>query len=286
MAKWIASEVDVSLPAMGIKNNACHAFFLVALLLGAFTLTGQTAVSGEGNWLDENQVRQAMHEEAFRLLAQKIDADQNGSAGGFDYHIEQAYEKIKKRLPSDPLSAAELEAWLRQFLQNPKATDHDREFQILIEQFIIGMSLEIINTLQYECEQAEDLIAQVDKMAGEIKKTPHPYRETLDRALHESSLSKKMHGIVKNIDRRWRIPPAGAESFSAFSIWKTDMTGRSTDKDLRLVFDLGDRYQARYPFLEGFLGQYRRLAETFRQTVLDLNAMLDSSSDSDPGARD
>ena len=49
-----------------------------------------------------------MREEAFRLLVQKIAAVQNGSAGGFDYHIEQAYEKIKKRLPPDPLPAAEL----------------------------------------------------------------------------------------------------------------------------------------------------------------------------------
>ena len=271
----------MSLPAMSMKNNACRDLFFVAALFIAFTLNGQTAISGEIPCLDENQVHQAMREEAFRLLAQKIAAVQNGSAGGFDYHIEQAYEKIKKRLPPDPLSAAELAACLRQFFQNPSATDNDREFQTLIEHFVLGMSLEIINTLQYECDQAVDLIAQVAKLEGEIKRIPHPDRETLDMALRQSGLSKKMYRIIKTIDPRWRIPPADSDTFSAFNIWKKNMTGRSVDRDQQLVFDLGDRYQSQYPFLGEFMKNYRRLAETFRQAVRDLNAMLDNSSDSD-----
>jgi hypothetical protein len=267
-----------------MKNSFCRCLLVVAALLLPFAVNGQTVAGGESPFLDENLVHQAMRAEAFRLLAQKIDAVQNGEPGGFDYHIEQAYEKIKNRLPADQLSAAELEGWLRQFLQNPKATDNDRKFQTLIENFILGMSLEIINTLNYECEQAEDLIAQVAKLEGEMKKTPHPDRETLDRALRQSSLSKKMVGIVKNIDRRWRIPSAGSDNFSAFNIWKKNMTGRSADRDQRLVFDLGDRYQSQYPFLDEFMGYYRRLAETFHQAVLNLTALLDDSSDSDPEA--
>ena len=271
----------MSLPVMSMKNNACRDLFFVAAIFIAFTLNGQTAISGEIPCLDENQVHQAMREEAFRLLAQKIAAVQNGSAGGFDYHIEQAYEKIKKRLPPDPLSAAELATWLRQFFQNPSAADNDREFQTLIEHFVLGMSLEIINTLQYECDQAVDLIAQVAKLEGEIKRMPHPDRETLDMALRQSGLSKKIYRIIKTMDPRWRIPPADSDTFSAFNIWKKNMTGRSVDRDQRLVFELGDRYQSQYPFLGEFMKNYRRLAETFRQAVRDLNAMLDNSSDSD-----
>jgi hypothetical protein len=264
------------------RRIVCAVFFI------ALALNGQMAPSVETPCLDENQVRQAMHEEALRLLTLKIEAEQNGSASGFDYHIEQAYEKIKKRLPPGPLSTAELATCLQQFLQNPSAADNDREFQSLIENFVLGMSLEIINTLQYECDQAVDLIAQVAKLEREIKSTPHPDRETLDRALRQSSLSKKMYGIVKNIDRRWRIPPAGSENFSAFNIWRKNMSGQSLDSDQRLVFDLGDRYQPQYPFLDKFMENYRRLAETFLQTVRNLNAMLDSSSDSDlnPAAQD
>jgi hypothetical protein len=272
-------KLDISI--RGMKNKICGKLIFISVLLLALALNGQTAVGVETPCLDETQVRQAMGKEAFRLLAQKIDAVQNGSTGGFDYHIDQAYEKIKKRLPSGPLSAAELEAWLRQFLQNPKATANELEFQTLIENFVLGMSLEIINTLQFECDQAVDLIAQVDKLEREIKKTPRPDREALDQALRQSSLGKKTYRIIKNIDRRWIIPPAGSDSFSAFSIWKKNMTGRSADRDQRLVFNLGDRYQAQYPFLVGFMENYRCLAEVFRQAVQKLNAMLGNSQDSD-----
>jgi len=271
---------------MSMKKNACRDLFFVVVLFAAPALSGQTTTSGTTSCLDENLVRRAMREEAFRLLAQKIDSEQDGSAGGFDYHIEQAYEKIKKRLPSDPLSAAELEAWLRQFLQNPKATENDREFQTLIDNFTLGMSLEIINTLQYECEQAEDLIAQVVKVEDEIKKTPHPDRETLDRALQRSDLGKKPAGIIKNNGRRWKVPAPGADDFSAFSTWKKNMTGRGADGDQRLIFDLGDRYRSRYPFLDEFMGHYRRLAETFRRAILQLNELLSAGGEPDAGDPD
>jgi hypothetical protein len=271
---------------MGIKKNVCRGMFFAVMLLSALVQYGQTAAGGTTPCLDENLVRQAMHEEAFRLLAQKIDSVQNGAAGGVDYHIEQAYEKIKKRLPSGPLSAAELEAWLRQFLQNPKATDNDREFQTLIDNFTLGMSLEIVNTLQYECEQAEDLIAQVAKVEGEIKKTPHPDTDTLDQALRRSDLGKKLVGIIKNNGRRWQVPPAGADDFSAFSTWKKNMTGRGADSDQRLVFDLGDRYRPRYPFLDEFMGNYRRLAETFLRAIRNLNESLADDGEPDAGDPD
>jgi len=277
-------KLDISV--RGMKNKICGKLIFISVLLVVFILNGQTVINGEIPCLDENLVHQAMREEAFRLLAQKIAAVQNGSASGFDYHIEQAYEKIKKRLPPDPLSAAELAACLRQFFQNPSATDNDCEFQTLIEHFVLGMSLEIINTLQYECDQAVDLIAQVAKLQGEIKRTPHPDRETLDLALRQSSLSKKMYGIVKNIDRRWEIPSADSDNFSAFNIWKKNMTGRNLDGDQRLVFDLGDRYQPQYPFLGEFMKNYRHLAETFHQAVRNLNAMLNNNSDSDLKAFD
>jgi hypothetical protein len=286
MAENIVMVDKLDISVRGMKNKICGKLIFITVLLLAFNLASQAAPSGETSCLDENQVHQAMRKEAFRLLAQKIEAVQNGSASGFDYHIEQAYAKIKKRLPPDRLPAAELASCLRQFFQNPSATDNDREFQNLIEHFVLGMSLEIINTLQNECDQAEDLIVQVAKLEGEIKKTPHPDRETLDRALRQSNLSKKMYRIIKTIDRHWRIPPVGSDNFSAFNIWKKNMTGQTLDKDQRLVFNLGDRYRLQYPFLDEFMENYHRLAETFRQTVCNVNAMLDGSSDSDLKALD
>jgi hypothetical protein len=261
------------------KNDRCRAGFLLAAALISFSLFGRAAADGENAWLDENQVRQAMRQEAFRLLAEKIDAVRNGAAEGFDYHIEQAYEKIKNRLPSDLLSASELEAWLQQYLQNQKAADSEAEFQSLIENFIRGMSLEIITTLQFECEQAEDLIAQVDKLDREIRKAPHPDRDALEQAMRQSGLSKKISAVIKNSDHGWRIPPADADSFNVFSILKKNMSGQSADRDQRLIFDLGERYRAQYPFLSGFMEYYRRLAETFRRAVLDLDATIEDGGE-------
>jgi hypothetical protein len=279
--KLILCEVALSQPAMVMKNSARRELFFVAVLFITIALAGQAAANVETPCINENLIQQAMREEALRLLAQKVTAARNGAVTGFDYHIEQAYEKIKKNLPPEPLFDTELISWLRQFYQNPSVTDNDREFHTLIEQFVLGMSLEITNTLQYECDQAVDLIARIAKLAGEIKRTPHPNRETLDQALRQSHLHKKMYGIVKNIDRGWRIPPAGSDNFSAFNIWRKNITGQSLDNDQRLIFDLAGRYHPQYPFLEEFMGNYRRLAETFRQTVRDLNSILDSSNASD-----
>lgn len=270
----IASEVHVSIPALALKNLSCRCLWFAVALLSVCNIHGQVNGGAENAWLDENLVHQAMRQEAFRLLVRKIDAVRNGAAEGFDYHIEQAYEKIKNRLPSDQLSASELESWLRQFLPDQEAGAGEKEFQALIENFIRGMSLEISTTLQYECEQAEDLIAQVAKLEKEIKKVSHPDRNTLDLALRQAGASKKMAGIIKDIDHDWRTPPAGADNFSAFSVLKKNMSGQSADKDQRLVFDLGARYRSSYPFLDGFMANYRRLAGVFRRAVQDLNAGL------------
>jgi hypothetical protein len=280
-----ASEVDVSLLPLAMKNRCCCFLFFAAALLAALNQPAQVNSGAENTWLDENQVYQAMRQEAFRLLARKIDAVRNGAAEGFDYHIEQAYEKIKNRLPSDQLSASELESWLRQFLPDPAASAGEKEFQTLIENFIRGMSLEISTTLQYECEQAEDLIALVAKLEKEIKKVSRPGRDTLDLALRQAGASKKMAGIIKNIDRNWRIPPAGTDDFSVFSVLKKNMTGQSADKDQRLVFDLGARYQFSCPFLDGFMENYRRLAGAFRWAVQELNASLGNGGNHGGGER-
>jgi len=277
-----AIDTELSLPAAGVKRHRCRRLFFAAALIAAIDLHGQAVAGSENSWLDENQVRQAMRQEAFRLLAEKIDSVETGAAAGFDYHIEQAYAKIKNRLPSGRLSAGELEAWLRQFPRDRKASGDEGDFQTLIENFINGMSLEVINTLQFECDQAEDLIAQVARLARELKKTAHPDREALDRALRQSGLSRKVSAIVKDIDRHWRTAAADADDFIAFSALKKNMTGHSADEDQRLVFKLGDRYRSRFPFLDGFMGNYRRLAGAFRRTVIDLNAMLDGSANPDP----
>ena len=268
----IASKADLSLKPSAVKTGPWRRLFLAAVLLIALGPHGRAAAGGENAWLDEYQVHQAMRREAFRLLAQKIDAARNETTGGFDYHIEQAYDKIKNRLPAEPLSASELESWLQQYLQSQKAADRAEEFQSLIENFITGMSLEIINTLQFECEQVEDLIAQVGQLEREIKKAPHPDRGTLELALQQAGLSKKISAIIKNIDHGWRTPPADSDNFNAFSIMKKNMTGRGADRDQRLVFEMGERYQTQYPFLSGFMEYYRRLADAFRRAVLDLNA--------------
>jgi hypothetical protein len=275
----IANDMNFSRPPAPVKPHPGRCLFFAAALLLTFSQHGRAAGGGQNAWLDENQVRQVMRQEAFRLLAEKIDAARNGEGKGFDYHIEQAYEKIKNRLPSDPLSASELEAWLQQFLPDRKAADGTSEFWTLIGNFSNGMSLEIINTLQFECEQAEDLIAQVGKLAGELKRSAHPDRDALDLALRQLGLGKKTAGVIKDAGRSWQVPAAGVDSFSAFNTWKKNMTGRNADKDQRLVFDLGDRYQFQNPFLGGFMENYRRLAEAFRRAVQELNAGLDNGGE-------
>ena len=260
-----------------VKNDACRVlFFLVALAL-AIGLGGQNGSGVDASMLDEEQVRRAMRLEAFRLLALKSAGLPDGTAAGFDFHIEQVHDRISNRLPSGPLSASELEVWLRPLLNDPQAAGKDREIQDLFRNFVLGMSLEIITTLQFECEQAEDLIAQVGKLAAELAGTPRPGREALERAVQRLELNRRLPAMVKGVERRWRVPEPGPDTFRIFSGWKKNMTGRGVDRDLRLVFDLGDRYRDRFPFLDGFMENYRRLAEAFRLAVRDLDALLDAA---------
>lgn len=279
--KMIRRERNCLRPALAAKKLCCRGLIFAAFLFIVFVCNGRTT-SAEDRWLDETQVRQAMRQEAFRLLARKISAVRSSAAEGFDYHIEQAYEKIKNRLPADTLSASELEAWLQQFLQFQKATGNETELQTLIENFIRGMSLEIINTLQFECEQVEDLIVQVAKLTREIEKASPLDPDSLDRTLRQYGFSRKMSAVIRNIDHNWQIPAADADNFSVFSILKKNMTGQRADKDQRLVFDLGERYQSRYPFLSRFLENYRRLAKAFRTAAQDINAII-AANPAEPG---
>ncbi|HSQ35725.1 MAG TPA: hypothetical protein VLQ89_07025 [Candidatus Binatia bacterium] len=272
-----ASEVDPSMSQPAVKNDACRVlFFLVALAL-AIGLGGQNGSGVDASMLDEEQVRRAMRLEAFRLLALKSAGLPDGTTAGFDFHIDQVHDRISNRLPSGPLSASELEVWLRPLLNDPQAAGKDREIQDLFRNFVLGMSLEIITTLQFECEQAEDLIAQVGKLAAELAGTPRPGREALERAVQRLELNRRLPAMVKGVERRWRVPEPGPDTFRIFSGWKKNMTGRGVDRDLRLVFDLGDRYRDRFPFLDGFMENYRRLAEAFRLAVRDLDALLDAA---------
>jgi len=259
-----------------MKSILGRAGFVLAVAAAFLALVAPAQMPGEGPCLDEALVRQAMHEEAFRLLAQKIDFVRDATAGGFDYHIDQAYEKIKGRLPSDALSQTELEAWLGQFLQRPPAGKNESEFQVLIGDFIKGMSLEIINTLQFECEQAEDLVERLTRLGGWMKKAARCDRGTLERSLRLEGLGRKTGEIIINIHRDWRAPSEQGDDFVVFSTLKKNMTGQKADPDQRLIFDLGDRYRQRHPFLDGFMKNYRLLAERFRRTALEVNALLAS----------
>jgi hypothetical protein len=250
----------------------CRRAGTTGVLLAALLVS---ALPAETPCVEEGLVRRAMHDEAFRLLALKIESVASGVPGGFDYHIDQAYEKIKERLPADPLSPTELEAWLGQYLQRPAAGQAENDLQLLIGNFIQGMSLEIINTLQFECEQAEDLLVRTERLRAWLLQAARRDRAALEKALRSEGLSRKTGDIIVDIERGWREPSALADDFAVYSALKKNMTGQRADRDQRLVFDLGDRYRHRHPFLGGFMAHYRLLADRFRGTALTVKELLE-----------
>ena len=64
------------------------------------------------------------------------------------------------------------------------------------------------------------------------------------------------------------------------------MTGQKADKDQRLIFDLGDRYRQRYPFLDGFMKNYRLQAERFCRTALAIKDMMTDAGVQNGATRD
>jgi hypothetical protein len=216
---------------------------------------------------DEAKIRAAMAEEALRRIA----AIAAGSpAGESDFLSAQAYEKVRRRLAGldDEAVAGEL----RRALEETGAEGDTREFQERVGHFVLGMTLEIGQTFQDEYDQ---LLASREKLERLLALLERP-ADGLDlgRALFHAGLDERELRSLRACDRRWKDPATDASPFAAFSALKRNVSGRAADPDQRLVFVLGERYRAAYPFVDEFLANFRRQAGEFRAKTRELNEIL------------
>jgi len=237
---------------------------------GAFYLSAQETLANVITCCDELKIKQAMTEEVLARILTKAAPSLPGNRTGSDYLSEQAFEKIKKRLPAGS-SHDQLLAALRQLLEQP-AQDHDtEEFQTLVGHFVLGMTLEIGNTLQDEFDQAALDKEKCEKLLAALEKFPRLTLDDQNRSLFQVNLSEKELRRIRSLERKWKNVPAGASSFSEFKTLKKNITGRADDQDLWLVFELAEHYRSQFPFVDEFLDNYRRLGAEF----LDLSRRLD-----------
>jgi len=253
---------------------------LLALSLPLFaqgTIPGETGLSDEQQRLpagitccDEQKIRQAMTEEALRRIAAR---HEGGAGAATDYLSDQAHEKIRRRLPAG--TREQVMDFLRAALVQPAADGDIREFQTLVGHFVLGMTLEIGLTFQDEYDQALASSEKVGLLLAELENPRETGDEELGRALFRADLSEKELRRLRALERKWKPAPADAPPFSEFNALKGNVTGRAADPDQQGTFGLAVRYRSRYPFLDEFLGNYRRLAADFREAVRRVNEHLD-----------
>ena len=246
--------------------------FLLCSLSGALSPAPQEEAIPAGiTCCDVQKIRQAMTEEALARIAALA-----GGGSGFkqapDYLSEQAFAKIGKYLPAGGLE--QRLAYLREALQRPAADSDTREFQVLAGNFILGMTLEIGNTFQDECDQALVAKEKVDALLAELQKAPVTGGEVPPHALFNAGISRKELRRLRALARKWRDAPAGAQPFDEFNVMKKNISGLAADPDQKLVFALAEAHRPRFPFLDEFLGNYRRLAREFREAARQVNELL------------
>ncbi len=218
---------------------------------------------------DEQKIRLAMTEEA---LARIVARSRNDSREPADYLSGEAYRKIRHRLP--PGSREERVGFLRDLLLQPTPDSDGGEFQTLVGHFILGMTLEIGQTFQDEYDQALAFKEKIGKLLAGLERSPEAATEELGRLLFQADISEKELRRWRALETRWQAVRKDASPFDEFNALKKNVTGRATDPDQRMAFDLAERYRGRFPFLDEFLENYRALAKGFQADVWSLKNHL------------
>jgi hypothetical protein len=111
-------------------------------------------------------------------------------------------------------------------------------------------------------------------LLDELEKFPGLTGEDLNRSLFQVNLSERELRRIRAMERKWENAPPKASPFSEFITLKKNITGRSDDQDLWLVFELAEHYRPQFPFLDEFLKNYRRLGADVRDISRRLNDLL------------
>ncbi len=234
-------------------------FFLLGLFSMAFVSPAQEVMPAGITCCDEGKIRAAMAEEA---LARIVAIGEAKDRLFPDYLSAQAYDKVRKLLPAG--DARLRLAFLRELLQRPAADAEVGEFQVLVGNFVLGMTLEIGHTFQDEYDRALTCFEQAGRLASELEKRPVRDDESLSRAMFYAGISDRELRRLQALERKWKEPVPGAPPFDEFNLMKKNATGRAADPDQHMVFGLAESYRASFPFLDEFLEAYRRLAGEIR----------------------
>lgn len=233
--------------------------FLLGLFSTAFVSPAQEVMPAGITCCDEGKIRAAMTEEALA----RIVAISEGKDRLFpDYLSAQAFGKVRHLLPAG--AARQRLEFLRDLLQRPAADAQIGEFQVLVGNFVLGMTLEIGHTFQDEYDRALTCCEQADRLASELEKRPVRDDESLSRVMFHAGVSDRELRRLQALERKWKEPLPGAAPFDEFNLLKKNAIGHGADPDQRMVFGLAASYRASYPFLDEFLGAYRRLAGEIR----------------------
>ena len=222
---------------------------------------------------DEEKIRLAMTEEALARILAKTEPGLSRNGSGSDYLSDQAYEMIKKRLPDEGGKDGRL-VLLRRMLLQPPADRDIEEFQTLVGHFVLGMTLEIGITMQDEFDQAQQVVEKTAKLLARLEKIPRLNEEELGRALFQVDLTERELKRIRASDRKWKEPRPGRRPVQGIQHLEKKHHRPGPRPEQWLVFELAEKYNSRFPFLDEFLENYRRRAAAFRDITRRVNELL------------
>jgi hypothetical protein len=225
--------------------------------------------------IDEQMIRDAMREEIFDQIAQKAEARRRHVYRLCDYLTNEAYDAVQKRLTPEAVRSPGLKDFLKKLYMQPSEEVDLRQFRERIDRYTQGMGIEVRDTIQIEYDQVTRLIEQVWQLNRRIETgLPPGDREAVVQAARELDLPSRFLKRLEAIEEEWERPAETDDSFTTFTTLKKNITGVKSDEETRLVFRLGDKYKAQFPFIADFLRRYKRLAQDFLDTALKTRELL------------
>ncbi len=113
-------------------------------------------------------------------------------------------------------------------------------------------------------------------MQQRLERLPEAERtsEKVSVIAHACQVPLRLLRRAQAAEKKLGIPPTESDSFAVFAGLKKASGLGAAEMGQRVVFQLGDKYRAEYPFISEFLGCYRQRVDNLRAALRRLREIL------------
>lgn len=242
---------------------------IAAIIWMTFSALAGALRSPATAWLDQQKMHDAMRQEILSRIREKAEKQRQGIYLHFDYLTEEAYASIKERINAVQNTGDDLDVLLSRILGETSREPEVIRFQKAVNNFILGMTIEINDYLEKEYTEVTDRTENIRQLNQFLENDPDPTTEAIAASLQKHRLPASFLKRCQTIERRWEDPDGGTgpDSYRIFRTLRKNVMGSYPDQEQELAFQLGDKYREEYSFIDDFLALYRQAADEFLKAV-------------------